>query len=413
MMIACGGGQSSANTDQDRSAVPLEPTRRDSAGMPIYEHPADALQRAPLIVMDTAPMAVLTQSGDDDFARITMATFLSDDRIAFADGAENTVRIHAADGAALRRIGRKGEGPGEFSGIYGLISFADDSIAVTSMGQQRITVIHPDSGVVRVFGATLRGTGVGYGLAGSLADGSWLLVPTMSALGAADAATDGVRPSLPIVIVREDGSNMAPQDTVTMTLGTPMVTRELRVGGEVVQARGQPLWAPMAVSAAWDGELANTANEEWRIDRYAADGEWRGRILVDVAKVATTDAMFNSNREASVRRWEALPENQRGGRSREDFVASLDNQPRSESIPPIGRMYVGSDQVLWVQDYPIIRGEGSPWFTALDTSGRILGRLEIPAEAKVLAFGKDRVLLSRSDADGVAEVTVHRISPSR
>jgi hypothetical protein len=52
-LMACGG----AAADREVATGPLEPVRTDSAGVQLLHHAAGALERAPRITLDNAPVA--------------------------------------------------------------------------------------------------------------------------------------------------------------------------------------------------------------------------------------------------------------------------------------------------------------------------------------------------------------------
>ena len=91
LVIACGDPGA---TTSERATAPLEPSTRDSAGVTIHEHPGNALERAPLIVMDSVPLAVIGGDDEDnDVSSIFTTALLSDGRLAAFDGRAGTLRI--------------------------------------------------------------------------------------------------------------------------------------------------------------------------------------------------------------------------------------------------------------------------------------------------------------------------------
>lgn len=70
--------------------------------------------------------------------------------IFVADGQANEIRVFGADGAFLRRMGREGEGPGEFRNISGLAP-APEGIAAQDGTLGRVTVFDPGGEFVRSF----------------------------------------------------------------------------------------------------------------------------------------------------------------------------------------------------------------------------------------------------------------------
>lgn len=84
--------------------------------------------------------------GAGSFGQLKGLAVLSDGRIAVLDAQAQEVRVFGPDGAHQATFGRKGAGPGEFEGAWGLMRGADDRLWVPDHRNNRMSVIHPDSG---------------------------------------------------------------------------------------------------------------------------------------------------------------------------------------------------------------------------------------------------------------------------
>lgn len=80
------------------------------------------------------------------FDEVSDATFVSEERIAVLDRNSQQVRLFDSSGRLLRRLGRKGEGPGEFRDPIELEGLGSDSLAVWDWGLNRITVFPIEGG---------------------------------------------------------------------------------------------------------------------------------------------------------------------------------------------------------------------------------------------------------------------------
>ena len=145
---------------------------RDSAGIRIIEHSADAMARLPEWQVDPEPAVTIGGSADasNDLNEVAGAYLAPDGEIVFGDGPSREIRIHAPDGSHLRTLGRRGAGPGEFSTITSLWR-RGDSTAVYDMSARRLTVAPNDGSPPRI--ATLRHSGLLASLQGS-ADGRFV-----------------------------------------------------------------------------------------------------------------------------------------------------------------------------------------------------------------------------------------------
>lgn len=88
---------------------------------------------------------VASSSQDALFSDIVGLDIDSQGRIYVSDGDKAGVTVLADDGAILRTVGRRGEGPGEFKWIRNVQSLPGDSLMVYDMGLGRITVFPPES----------------------------------------------------------------------------------------------------------------------------------------------------------------------------------------------------------------------------------------------------------------------------
>ncbi|MBP6572524.1 MAG: hypothetical protein KA226_13960, partial [Gemmatimonadales bacterium] len=202
LLTACDrpGGESGA---PPRSEVALVPVARDSGGVTILEHPAGALERAPLIAFDSVPFAeVRGDSTSDDLSRVFAGVALSDGGFAFFDPVRAGVWIVDSVGTLRRVIGRRGEGPGEFEEVEsGVARGVDDTLAVTDRSTARVTILHPTGGVVRQAPIDVSHSGNGYALNGGLPDGSWVASPSSWVIVGMGAPAFGLERGVPVLHV--------------------------------------------------------------------------------------------------------------------------------------------------------------------------------------------------------------------
>jgi len=82
--------------------------------------------------------------------------------------------------------------------------------------------------------------------------------------------------------------------------------------------------------------------------------------------------------------------------------------PFADSLPSFQQFFVSPNGTLWVLG-PTVWGDTGWTATAYNKDGAMIGRLQAPGFARVMAFGDDRVLIRVADADGVVSMRVHRI----
>ncbi len=379
-----------------RSTTPIAPKSRDSAGVRILEHTADALDRAPLLSMMPGPLAVIGK-GDItiDLSRVySEVIVMRDGSVAFF--ADNSVQVVSPDGAHRERIGRNGEGPQEFRG--GDISRGrGDTILVTDEGNSRIAWVVPSKGVVRTRALILSRPGLIFGPIAQF-DHDTLVMGTESYMpqftpagkkvpfpvGLLTAANDSIRVILPLV-----GGEMADIPT--------LATKGL---GSIVAVR----YPPNPVAAAWGKGFLAVRPDHWRLDQYLPSGKLSESVRVPVRRVPINAQFRARDVEATI------AATQRRSKTPVDVGAMRDRYrqfPYPDSLPSFRDVKTTAGGIAWVRELAM-PGDTTWTYTAVALDGRILGRLNGTGHVPV-AFGDDRVVYRDEDDDGVVTWRVMRV----
>ncbi|MGH7581841.1 MAG: 6-bladed beta-propeller [Gemmatimonadales bacterium] len=117
------------------------------------------LAAAPLAAQIPARWAVttrpITNIGVDDgtpeqeLANVTGALRLPDGRVVVANGKPRELRVYAASGRFVRRIGRLGDGPGEFRGRTDFLPAGGDSIMIYDQISTRVELFNGAGALLR------------------------------------------------------------------------------------------------------------------------------------------------------------------------------------------------------------------------------------------------------------------------
>jgi hypothetical protein len=403
LLAGCAGGSGSS---ADRATAPLEPEVRDSSGVTIYEHPADALERAPLITVDSVPLAVIGGAElEDDVTRLFSVVLLSDGRVAGFDGARGSIRIFGLDGTEQRSIGRTGEGPGEFRSVSMMAVVPGDTLVATDRSTSRITVVAPDSGMIRMLQASLRLEGNPYGVGGRLGDGSWLMIPNgfiISGMGAPEAGEP--LPPVPFGRIAPTGDSDG-FDSLGAVNRPATVTWKTRFRGAESDGAGWRMFEVNESVRPWQGGAAINSATTWEVRVVGPDGRLTSIYRRPGARRPTTPAMKDSMVAANRRRAEASGSE---FQSPDDVEFTIRNQPMADSLAAIGSIASSSGRLLWLAD-PVVAGEPMVGFTALSPDGKLIGRLFVPTGPRVTSFGDERVILRTEDEDGIVRFEVHRL----
>ncbi len=391
--LACGEGASRGGAVV-AAVHPLTPSSRDSAGVQILEHPADAIERAPVITMDSVPIAVIGQ-GDTllDLSRVYAPLVLADGRVAaYLSGG---VHLFSPAGAAEATIGRSGSGPGEFRDGR-LARGLGDTLLVGDPSNSRVSWVVPRIGVVRARPVKFFGVGTSFGVAGQFAGDTLLF--RADGYGMSSSAPAG-----PIML-----------PVGRMTVDADSITRIIPLlGPDIGRMRDRPSggttsttirYSPFGYVARWGGQVMASRSSHWALDRYDLSGKLVGSVRVLRGHLPITAAL----RERDLKLALAFMQGQPGA---PPDTAAIWNQfrdaPYADSLPSFSDVTISAGGIAWVKDAGLYY-DSTRTYTAVAQDGRILGRLSWYGMSP-LAFGDDRVVLKAEDGDGVVTFRVMRL----
>ena len=309
---------------------------------------------------------------DEDRAPMSrpgVLTVLPGGGVVLVDYPEKSLVRYSAGGRFEARIGRAGQGPGEFESP-GLIGRIGDTIWVADPTLQRVTFFGPDSKLVRT--STYRLTAPGFGPVPGiplaiLQGGGAVGLPGMA------ARPDGY-PAVPVLHVRANSDRSDTLEVLSMTSGSGAI----RTGNGIMQFV-QPLDGGPRVFAVPGGQgvvIADFSNavsrESARVPmaRYGPDGRRRWRRAWQYAPEPVTDAQFDSVANAFTdQRPPSVSRDQlRGAIRRQKFWA-----------PFIGG-FVAEDGGIWLAErdrgrtrsYRVFTSDGAPAASVNVPAGAIL-----------------------------------------
>jgi hypothetical protein len=411
VLAACASGD---GTDHGRATAPLEPAVRDSAGVTIYEHPADALERAPLWVVESAPMVVIGgEDESDDVTRVRQVLLLGDGRIAAFDGALGGITIHGPDGTRQRTIGRRGAGPGEFGrSVVTMARIPGDTIVASDNRNSRLTVIDPDTAVVRMTPASFRLDFTNQPVAGRFDNGDWILsYEDQTIASSMHQELTGPRESRAIGVLRQHSDSLS-IDTLVVIPGTELAHFRYMFGDRESDATGTPVYGARSYATAWGGLAAVVTNERWEVRRYGPDGRLASLVVMAGPPRPVTAEMVVRRAEVLRRMTrEYAVENDRDvDQALEQTEFTLDHTPVASTMPAFSAMHPTPGRLLWLADVPE-SPDDSLRFTAIDQEGRLVARLALAPATRVSAFGDDRVVIRTTEPEtGIVRFEVYRVA---
>ena len=112
----------------------------------ISDRPRD---RAAIPLTETLRLGAL--DGKDAFGGLSHVALGSDGRLIVLDNQNRTVSLYDAQGRLVKRVGRRGQGPGEFELLWHATLSRGDSVFVWDLGLGRMSVFSPGLDYVRSF----------------------------------------------------------------------------------------------------------------------------------------------------------------------------------------------------------------------------------------------------------------------
>lgn len=323
---------------------------------------------------------------------LTAISYLSvgrDNNVYVSQPQDAVVRVYDARGRFLRKLGRRGEGPGEFQ-APGILGWRGDTLWVADGRLARISLFGPGGAFVRSVTFTRVGpiTDNRPNVAGSLfADGSVLglwqaPLPVLSGPRAV---------SVPLVRFTAGGQ------PVNVVARVPRKNEfvELRSGTGISYApqpfTDSPLWAPSPDGSGIVVVTRGVATAGRRATFAVRKFHFSGRQLFATAHAYTprplAAAAVNRVVEQHVEglsnaRWKTPPE----GALRRMIRGAL---YRPRYVPPVTGLTVGRDGTVWLRREET--GAAAVAWDVLDAAGRRVARVALPTGLEVLYADRTQV----------------------
>jgi len=343
----------------------------------------------------------------ESFSRVVGVRELRDGRVLIADGLEKHVSYISFDSGTLQKIGREGEGPGEYSQPNGLFPLPNDGTLLTDIGNMRLTEIdrggtlteswpmmRPDASGATLFirpGGTDAKGGVYFSNAGLVMRGP----------GASSAPSD----STPLL--RFDPADQS-IDTAAMLFQDLTPSRggntAMRVagGGSFRVAGGFP--RPFSPRDGWavtdDGRVAVVRSVGYRVDWFGPKHTSTNGPAITYDPVRITSAEKNAWAD---RMSQAAMAIRVGGNASQTMRMERPNPDEvefPEFMPPFDAedVFVTPDGNVWVRRYQP-NNDQRPLFDVFDARGQRVKQIRFPAGREVVGFGNKVVYVVAIDED--------------
>lgn len=345
--------------------------------------------------MDSTPTLTIGLPQDDSadvtFERITGATRRADGQLIVADLGEAPLQLFGTDGALLRRIARKGSGPGEFEYLAwmwrcgdALFSYDIDGHRVSEFsldGEYRrgFRFLVPEGQIVPYLSACdARGR---FGHIG------WASAPRVAGVH---------RDTVPVWMTA------APDAAPTIVDSAPWSERWGQTHqGRIVGSMPLPLGKQPTLASGPAGFYLSTG-DAFEIRVYDSTGTARTPFRLADTVAAVTPADIRDYIEAEVAE---AGERARRGIEREHAEITF-----PERHAAITAMIVDDDGLLWLRPFASATGSVATW-RVLDAEGLEVARADLPRRLHVFEIGRDYVLGREIDAtEGVPVLRLLRLT---
>ncbi|MGD8277162.1 MAG: 6-bladed beta-propeller [Gemmatimonadota bacterium] len=386
---ASGGG------DSERSAFAV----LDSAGIEIADIAHPVWTDGESWTAGAEPVLEIgALEGDEAYQlyRVSRAIRLPNRSIVIANGGTSQLRWFDADGRFVRNAGGQGEGPGEFSRLFGL-SLAGDVLLAHDYTLARVTRFDTAGtllGTVQLAGDPGRPIEVWPTDSGYVG-----MIPEL----AYDVTADPTYHRRNVTYVRYavDGALI---DTLAVLPGPEMVVSGGPVAGGFTMSMTSPLIAHTSQQAVIGSRLVAGNTEHFELRVYGPDGSLN-RLTRDPSRDLPVEA---SEWDAVVAENMADAETPDERRAVQE-LATL--RPAPATRPAFDRFLADRAGYLWVA--PFRPGAGpAPWLV-VDIDGGVLGSVDLPEGLRPTDIGEDYVLgVIRDDLD-VEQVRMYPLHRTR
>jgi len=372
-------------------------TVRDSAGIRVVESFGPTW--ASTWHVDPEPALTIGNadgSPDQVLEQVSGAVMLTGQQIVVADGGQLALLCYDSSGNLLRRIGRRGGGPGEFESIEWLSRHGADSILVLDVWSQRVSYFDTEGD----FGRSVRllsDARIPFPRAvGFFEDGSFIALRGLYQLGG-DPPIRVERTSEALFRISDDGASAA---ELGVFPGGESVIVPTGPGGRL-ERRRRPFGRKTAFAAA--GERFYVAdNESYEIRVYAQTGQLVQIIRKQTAARPVTDVDIHAFEDSTLAAT--------SGPERHQALTFIDQLPPHPGTFPAhaAELHVDADSALWVMESIPHGVNGAAW-SVFSSEGGFLGVVQLPVRARLLDVGTDYMLVLRRDALDVEYVQLYRL----
>lgn len=352
---------------------------------------------APTWTLSAEPTLTIGEDGtvEGELVRVVTALPLPGDEVAVVDAGHSEIRVFNGAGRYQRTIGRKGEGPGEFTNIS-WAQVSRDTLLVFDASQRRITVLGTDGTVHATILPRPEGN-AGFAMPLTrVPGGNWVVKNSFTQASlvsqGAPPPTGILRDSVGVGLLGADGLGSVTyfhRAAAQPVIGLP--------GGIVMLARFS---APLGITAL-GGRIAVVDPELATIRWFTPDGQEQASAALAIPRLPLSTGTLDSLRGAEMERATSP-------RGREVAEAAHDPAAAPSHLPVFSAVLPDGNDLVWLEEWQYSRPD-SARYLVVNGEGAWVATVTMPAGFKVATIGPDWVLGIHRDADGVQRVMRYRL----
>jgi hypothetical protein len=392
-----------------------------------------ATMLVPLAASAQKPLALAKPDAEygEPFTQIMGIRELRDGRVLVSDGRDKTVQLVDLKGSATK-VGREGAGPGEYGLPMRILPLPGDSSVVFDMANQRYLTIHPDGKTGKDFrleAAAPPRTADTSGRGGRGGAMMTMLTPPRGIDARGNIYYQGPPVSMgPEGPVTADSVAVMRFDRAARRIDTVAYFKPAKANVDASGGRGNMNIRigggnPLAPQDDWavlpDGRVAVVRAPDYRLDVYrSVASKVSGspiayeKVRVDAAVKKMVEDQRARNSRNAVRMTVSAGS---GGTTRQTEVGGAQpNLPPLTDWPDFMPPFQAQAAVarpngeIWV-----LRtrkpGDEIPTYDVFDAAGRVIGKVALPRNHRLIGFGQGTVYLVRLDDDDLQYLQRYRL----
>lgn len=317
------------------------------------------------------------------------AVLLGNDGLALANTGSSEVLLLAGDGSLPRRVGGQGEGPGEFSEVTTLLR-TDSGFLAYDARLARLNEFSESGEFLTSSPLSARSAIVSLKPLARDAAGH-----TFAILGQQRYfLPEGMkRDTTPLLLFADLATD---PDTLGMLPATEWAYGGIPGGGST---RTEPAFGRDIVARGFEDRALIGDTDVLSLSIHAADGRLTRRIRGSAGGWAVTAEEIGT--------WRAERLARRGPDAPDWYMEFVENAPYRETHPAFHSAALGPDEMVWIGLSARVGADTRRWLV-IGPDGQPRGRVNLPAEASVLAIDAGRFVLLQRDALDEEEIRLYR-----